>query len=92
MLSINYTRLQREIVLEVQLTKNEKLADSFRLARFTLADSLICSSNPWQTVLIFFGFLFISAPFLFSSTTFLSDLSDKFCSGHNGLLAKDSEG
>ena len=53
MLSINYTRLPREIDLEIQLTKIEKLADSFRLARFTLADSLICSSNPWQTVLTF---------------------------------------
>ena len=36
---IDYTRLQRKIVLEIQQTEIEKLADSFRFARFTLADS-----------------------------------------------------
>ena len=39
MLSIDYIRLQRKIVLEVQQTEIEKLADSFKLAGFTLADS-----------------------------------------------------
>ena len=37
MLSIDYIRLQRKIVLEVQQTEIEKLADSFKLVRLTLA-------------------------------------------------------
>ena len=94
MLSVNYTPLQRKIVSEVQQTEIEKLAESFKLAGVwthpgrrskTFLKSMADSFN-------FLGFLFIPAPFLFSSATFLSDLSDKFCSGHNGLLAKDSEG
>ena len=43
MLSINYTRLQRKIVSDIQQAEIEKLADSFRLAEFTQADSF---SNP----------------------------------------------
>ena len=39
MLSIYYTHLQRKLVSEVQQTEIEKLADSFKPARFTLADS-----------------------------------------------------
>ena len=56
MLSINYTRLQRKIVSDVEQTEIKKLADSFQLARFTLADRFKISSNPWQTVLIFWAF------------------------------------
>ena len=56
MLSIDYIRLQRKIVLEVQQTEIEKLADSFKLAGFTLTESFKNSSNPWQTVLIFWAF------------------------------------
>ena len=58
MLSIIYTRLQRKLVSEIQQTEIEKLADSFKPAGFTLADSF---KNPWnleQTVLTFYGFLF----------------------------------
>ena len=58
MLSIDYTRLQRKIVSEVQQREIEKLAGSFELPGFTIADRLKNSSIPWQTVLIFFGFLF----------------------------------
>ena len=39
MLSIIYTRLQRKLVSEIQQTEIEKLADSFKPAGFTLADS-----------------------------------------------------
>ena len=45
MLPINYTRMQYKIVSEIQQTEIEKLADSFRLAGFTLADTL---KNPWN--------------------------------------------
>ena len=39
---------------EVKQTENEKLADSFKLTRFTPAESFKKISNPWQTVLVFF--------------------------------------
>ena len=58
MLSTNYIQFQRKIVSEVQKTEIEKLADSFKLAWFTLPDSFKIPRNPCQTVLNFFGFLF----------------------------------
>ena len=63
MLSVNYTPLQRKIVLEVQQTEIEKLAESFKLAGLTLVDSLKNPSNPWQTVLIFSAFYSSLRPF-----------------------------
>ena len=48
-----------EIISKVQQTEVEKLADSFKLARFTPAHSSKNSSNPWQTVLFSSGFLFV---------------------------------
>ena len=72
MLSVNYTPLQRKIVLEVQQTEIEKLAESFKLAGVwthpgrrskTFLKSMADSFN-------FLGFLFIPAPFLFSSFYF----------------------
>ena len=56
MLSIYYTHLQRKLVSEVQQTEIEKLADSFKLAGFTLADTFENSLNPQQIVLIFSAF------------------------------------
>ena len=50
--------LATHIAMEVQQTEIEKLAGSFELPRFTIADRLKNSSIPWRTVLIFFGFLF----------------------------------
>ena len=50
-------------VYEVQQAVFEKLADSFKLAWFTLPEYFKGIWNPWQKVLIFFGFLFTPADF-----------------------------
>ena len=44
-LSVKSSKRKRKIVSEIQQTEIEKLADSFKLARFTLADSF---KNPWN--------------------------------------------
>ena len=58
MLSIDYIRLQRKIVLEVQQTEIEKLADSFKLAGFTLTESFKKFFKSMADSFNFLGFLF----------------------------------